>query len=213
MLPISSNRQPRWSGSGSMFNVLPFHVPRSTVPRSTVPRSTFQRLWRLRNTSGMRSCRGAEALGYGMQSPPVRAMADYFLKDHQRSTFNDKPSTFNPRFACFHARLPDAIKRERPRSQVVICQVADRIRKPSVKKISERYVQHSNLQPSTFNLPRPNVPTFHVPTFNVQRSTFQRSTFHAPTFNLQRSSSRSVQIAQAESAYATSDAASTGVKP
>jgi hypothetical protein len=107
-----------------------------------------------------------------MQSPPVRAMADYFLKDHQRSTFNDKPSTFNPRFACFHARLPDAIKRERPRSQVVICQVADRIRKPSVKKISERYVQHSNLQPSTFNLPRPNVPTFHVQRPNVQPSTF-----------------------------------------
>ena len=30
----------------------------------------------------MRPCRGAEALGYGMQSPPARAMADYFLKDH-----------------------------------------------------------------------------------------------------------------------------------
>ena len=117
-----------------------------------------------------------------MQSPPVRAMADYFLKDHQRSTFNDKPSTFNPRFACFHARLPDAIKRERPRSQVVICQVADRIRKPSVKKISERYVQHSNLQPSTFN-----VPTFHVPRSNVQRSTFNVPTFNVPRPNLQPS--------------------------
>jgi hypothetical protein len=31
----------------------------------------------------MRPCRGAEALGYGMQSPPARAMADYFLKDHK----------------------------------------------------------------------------------------------------------------------------------
>jgi len=33
----------------------------------------------------MRPCRGAEALGYGMQSPPARAMADYFLKDHKPS--------------------------------------------------------------------------------------------------------------------------------
>jgi len=32
--------------------------------------------------SGMRPCRGAEALGYGMQSPPARAMTDYLLKDH-----------------------------------------------------------------------------------------------------------------------------------
>jgi|GEM_PF-4611701 len=45
---------------------------------------------------------------------------------------------FIPRFACFHARLPDAVKRERSRSRVVICQVADRIRKPSVRKMSER---------------------------------------------------------------------------
>jgi len=35
----------------------------------------------------------------------------------------------------------------------IICHVADRIRKPSVKKMSEQYVQPStlNLQPSTFN--------------------------------------------------------------
>jgi len=39
--------------------------------------------WRLRNTSGMRPRRGAEALGYGMQSPPARAMPDYFFKDHK----------------------------------------------------------------------------------------------------------------------------------
>jgi hypothetical protein len=39
----------------------------------------------LRNTSGMRPCRGAEAFGYGMQSPPARALADYLLKDHKIS--------------------------------------------------------------------------------------------------------------------------------
>jgi len=33
----------------------------------------------------MRPCRGAEALGYGMQSPPARARADYFFKDHYPS--------------------------------------------------------------------------------------------------------------------------------
>ena len=30
----------------------------------------------------MRPRRGAEALGYGMQSPPARAMPDYLFKDH-----------------------------------------------------------------------------------------------------------------------------------
>ena len=38
-------------------------------------------LWRLRNKSGMRPCRGAEALGYGMQSPPARARAESLLKN------------------------------------------------------------------------------------------------------------------------------------
>jgi len=33
----------------------------------------------------MRPCRGVEALGYGMQSPPARAMADYLLKEHKPS--------------------------------------------------------------------------------------------------------------------------------
>jgi len=41
--------------------------------------------WRLRNTSGMRPRRGAEALGYPGQSPPARAIPDYFFKDHQPS--------------------------------------------------------------------------------------------------------------------------------
>ena len=39
----------------------------------------------------MRPCRGAEALGYGMQSPPARAMADYVLKDHKPSLSARKP--------------------------------------------------------------------------------------------------------------------------
>ena len=37
-------------------------------------------LWKLRNTSGMRPCRGAEALGYGRRSPPARAIAESLLK-------------------------------------------------------------------------------------------------------------------------------------
>ena len=39
-------------------------------------------LWRLRNTSGMRPCRRAEALGYPGRSPPARARAEYLFKDH-----------------------------------------------------------------------------------------------------------------------------------
>jgi len=91
----------------------------------------------------------------------------------ERSTLNVQRSMFNPRFACFHARLPDDVKRGRSRSQVVICQVADRIRKPFVRKMSERYVQRStfNVQHSTFNIQRS--------TFNIQRST--------STFNVQHS--------------------------
>jgi hypothetical protein len=37
-----------------------------------------------------RASRGAEALGYGRQSPPARAMADYFLKDHTPSANQGK---------------------------------------------------------------------------------------------------------------------------
>jgi hypothetical protein len=45
----------------------------------------------------------------------------------------------------------------------IICHVADRIRKPSVKKMSEQYVQ-----PSTLNLQRYNL---QLSTFNLQLST------------------------------------------
>jgi len=48
-------------------------------------------LWRLRNKSGMRPCRGAEALGYGMQSPPARARAESLLKDHNPWLRSGKP--------------------------------------------------------------------------------------------------------------------------
>jgi len=61
-------------------------------------RRALSGLWRLRNTSGMRPCRGAKALGYGMQSPPARAMADYFLKDHQPSLRTGKPLPHRGRF-------------------------------------------------------------------------------------------------------------------
>ena len=39
--------------------------------------------WKLRIYSGMRSCRRAEAPGSPRRSPPARAMADYFFKDHR----------------------------------------------------------------------------------------------------------------------------------
>jgi hypothetical protein len=48
---------------------------------------------------------------------------------------------------------------------------------------------------------------------HTHHANIQPCTIQYVTFNLQRPSSRNVQIAHAESAYATSDAASTGVKP
>jgi hypothetical protein len=99
--------------------------------------------------------------------PPTRSLPACNPCPHTAlgSRLQPSTSTFNPRFACFHARLPDAVKRWRPRSQVVICHVADRIRKPFVRKMSERWVQPAtcNLQPATFNLQRS--------TCNLQRST------------------------------------------
>jgi hypothetical protein len=63
-----------------------------TIFASAMSRETQCRpkLWRLRNKSGIRPCRGAKALGYGMQSPPARAMADYLLKDHKPSAMECK---------------------------------------------------------------------------------------------------------------------------
>ena len=39
----------------------------------------------MRIKSGIRPCRGAEALGYGRRSPPARAIPDYLFKDHQHA--------------------------------------------------------------------------------------------------------------------------------
>jgi hypothetical protein len=104
-----------------------------TPVRATIRDGAMQRFYRRRSTFNLPTFNPSRLI-------PSRLIPSRLIPSRQspRLTLNVQPSTFNPRFACFHSRLPDAIKRGHPRSQVVICQVAERIRKPSVKKMSER---------------------------------------------------------------------------
>ncbi len=68
---------------------------RSTLCRKRAPRTTRQtrtgvNVSENRYNPLSRASRRAEALGYGMQSPPARARADYFFKNHKPSALQDK---------------------------------------------------------------------------------------------------------------------------
>jgi len=68
---------------------------RSTLCRKRAPRTTRQtrtgvNVSENRYNPLSRASRRAEALGYGMRSPPARARADYFFKNHKPSALQDK---------------------------------------------------------------------------------------------------------------------------
>jgi hypothetical protein len=63
---------------------------RKRVPRTTRQTRTGVNVSENRYNPLSRASRRAEALGYGMRSPPARARADYFFKNHKPSALQDK---------------------------------------------------------------------------------------------------------------------------